>query len=69
MNLNLILEPNLFNPALFAGINPATWDIALEYLLLTEKYTCAFTCVRAHLFKIFQKVLDKKIFYYFTRKE
>ena len=52
----MVAEPNLFNPALFANINPFAWDIALEYILLTEKYPCSFTCVRGHLFKIFQKM-------------
>ena len=55
----MVAETNLYNPALFANVHMNSWDLGLEYLFLTEKYPCSFTCVRAHLFKIFQKVFER----------
>jgi len=52
----MVAESNLYNPALFANLNPTAWDIANEYLDFVEKYPCSFHAIRAHIFKIFHKV-------------
>jgi tRNA-dihydrouridine synthase 1 len=52
----MVAESNLYNPALFAALNPPVWDIANEYLDFVLKYSCSFAAIRAHIFKIFHKV-------------
>ena len=55
----MIAEPNLYNPALFANLNPNVWDIANEYLDYVEKYPCSFAAIRAHVFKMFHQVFER----------
>ena len=55
----MVAEPNLYNPCLFADLNPLVWDIGNEYLDFVEKYPCNFACIRGHVFKIFHKVFER----------
>ncbi|XP_028395630.1 tRNA-dihydrouridine(16/17) synthase [NAD(P)(+)]-like isoform X2 [Dendronephthya gigantea] len=45
-------EGNLRNPALFSGKEPTAWQMGEEYLDLVDKYPCALSAVRAHLFRL-----------------
>lgn len=46
-------EGNLYNPFIYDGTFAITWEAALEYLDLVDKYPCPPGYVRAHLFKMF----------------
>lgn len=46
-------EGNLYNPALYSGKLPLSWEMAHEYLDLIEQYPAPRGFIRGHLFKIF----------------
>ncbi|XP_063972154.1 tRNA-dihydrouridine(16/17) synthase [NAD(P)(+)]-like isoform X1 [Diachasmimorpha longicaudata] len=50
-------EGNLFNPLIFEGVYPPSWEPAEDYLNLVEKYRAPPAFIRGHLFKLFQHTL------------
>ncbi|CAJ0637493.1 11916_t:CDS:2 [Entrophospora sp. SA101] len=50
-------EGNLYNPAIFAGINPPVWQMSAEYLEICKTISTRLTCIRGHLFKIYKPAL------------
>lgn len=48
-------EGNLYNPAIFRGIHPPTWQVARKYLEYVVKYPIPVGMAKSHLFKIFHK--------------
>ena len=47
-------EGNLYNPAIFAGINPPVWQIVKEYLEICQIVPIKIAYIRGHLFKIYR---------------
>ena len=54
----LFSEGNLRNPALFTGNEPPAWEMAEQYLNLVDRYPCALSAVRAHMFRLWHHGYD-----------
>ncbi|RHZ81182.1 hypothetical protein Glove_123g61 [Diversispora epigaea] len=50
-------EGNLYNPAIFAGVNLPAWQLANEYLEICKTIPTKIACIRAHIFKIYRPAL------------
>ncbi|CAG8640627.1 10390_t:CDS:2 [Ambispora leptoticha] len=50
-------EGNLYNPALFANLNPPIWRMAQEYLDICQTIPTKNAYIRGHLFKILRPAL------------
>jgi len=55
----MVAYPALLNPAFFSGKTPDRCELALEYLVLCEKYPVHHRMTRGHIFKMLREPLDK----------
>ena len=56
-------EGNLYNPAIFAGLSPASGEIVQEFVDIAGQYKYpTFSSVRGHLFKMFHHVFLEDAF-------